>query len=423
MTRPWTLLIAPAGLLVATSAAAQDQDLQGGLVIQPVIPQGLGRGRNVSVDEQARPDYTPLGIPIGGMVLNPRVEIGGGGTTNTYLNPIQAVSSVFVSQRASASLNSRWSRHSLQISAATINREFIGQSKRNEHLWSANAAGRLDVSRAFRIDASLNASRSFENLFSSEVTPTVAALSEYRRDYGSLQATYTQGRVRSFVLVDHAEFRFEPVPLLTGGERDQGNRDRKISRISGQVEYARSPSVSFFAQLNATKTDYDQLSSTGRPNADSKTARVLGGINVDIAGQIRGTIGVGYSIRDYKSSLYPTIRGLSAEINFDTFPTRRLTIGMTARRTIEDSVRGSLDPAFDTRVGLHADYELLRNLILSGTGDYSHRPRSGDTYGASASGRFLASRRLSLRSTVSYTHRNFDSVSEARVEAGVAYQL
>jgi hypothetical protein len=264
MTRPWTLLTAPEGLLVAISAAAQDQDLREGIVIQPAIPEGLSRGHTLSVDEQAGPEYMLLGIPIGGMVLSPRVEIGGRGATNTCLNRNEAVASGFLPQRGSASLNSPRSRHSLQISAATINREFIGEPKRNEHLWSANAGGH---------------------------------------------------------------------------------------------------------------------------------------------------------------SFYSTVRGLSAEIDFDTFPTPRLTIGLTARRTIEDSVRGSLAPSINTRMGLHADYELLRNLILGGMGNYSHQPRSGDTYGASANGRYLASRRIRLRSSVSYTHRTAESVSAARAGAGIAYQL
>jgi hypothetical protein len=423
MIRKWALLIAPAGLLVATSAAAQDQDLQGDLIIQPTIPQGLNRDRNVSVEEQARPDYSPVGVPIGAMILSPRVEVGSGATSNTYFNPNEAVASVFLLQRASATLRSQWSRHSLRLSASTTSREYVGESRRNEHLWSADAVGRLDVSRALRIDADVNASRRFENLFSTEVSPRIAALSEFRRDYASVQASYTQGRMRSFVLLDYAEFRFEPVPLLGGGDIDQGDRDRKITRLTGQVEYARSPSVSFFTQLSATRTTYDQDPRSGLPKPGSKTTRLLGGVNVDIAGQIRGTIGVGYSIRDYNSALYRDIHGLSAEIEVETFPTSRLTIGMSAQRRIQDSARGNLRPSFNTSIGLRTDYELLRNLILSGATNYSHQPTSGDTYGASASGRFLASRRVSLYSTLRYTRRSADAVSDARIEVAIAYQL
>jgi hypothetical protein len=421
MNRLWTLLISLTSLLAATSAAAQD--LEGGLIIQPAIPQGLNRGRNVSVQEQARPDYTSLGVPIGAMILRPRVEVGGGATSNTYFNPNDAVESIFLLQRASATLSSQWSRHSLRLSASATNREYVGESRRNEHLWSVSGTGRLDMGRALQINADVSSARNFENLFSTEVSPTIAALSEYRRDYASLQATYTQGRVRRFVLLDHAEFRFEPVPLLAGGEIDQDERDRKITRITGQVEYARSPSVSFFTQLSATRTTYDQERRSGLPNAQSKTARVLGGVNVDIAGRIRGTIGLGYSIRNYDSALYRDIRGLSAEIDVDAFPTPRLTIGMSAQRRIQDSARGNLRPSFNTSIRLDADYELLRNLILSGATNYSHQPTSGDTYGASASGSFLASRRVSLRTTVRYTRRSADSVSDARIEAAIAYEM
>lgn len=421
MTRKWVALAAPASLFVATSASAQELDND--LVIQPAIPQDFSRGRNVSVTEQSRPDYSALGLRLGGFTLYPRVTAGAGATSNTYLTSRNDDASVFLSQQASARLNSRWSRHSLQISGTATKREYIGQSRRNEDLWALDAAGRVDVAPAFTVEANVNVSRRLENLFSGEVTPTIAALSQYRRDYALVKATYTQGRMRAFVTADKADFRFAPLDLSAGGEREQSARNRQISRLTAQVEYARSPSVAFFTQASVTGIDYDNRPAPGLQKLGSKSFRVLGGLNLDIAGQIRGTIGLGYNIRNYDAAIYKTVGGLLGEVQLQTFPTERLTIGFDGRRSIEDITAGAIRPAIATRASVSADYELLRNMIISASGSYINQRRNGNTYRATAGGRYLFSRRVSLQGSASVSRRVASSVNEMRVEASLAYQL
>jgi len=422
MTRQWlAVAAAPFSMSIAVSASAQELDND--LVIQPAIAQDYNRGRNVSVAEQPRPDYTANGVNLGGVKLYPRVEAGAGATSNTYLTRDSGDSSLFLYQQGSARLNSQWSRHSLQISGTTTRREYLGESRRNENLWAVTAAGRLDVQPSFKLEATINVSRQLQNLFSGEVTPTVAALSRYRRDYRLLRATYTQGRVRAFATFDQANFHFSPVELRAGGELNQSSRDRLITRLTAQVEYARSPSVALFTQASVNRIKYDDPPELGSEKLGSKSIQVLGGVNVDIAGQIRGTVSLGYSVRDYDASIYETVSGLLGEVQLQTFPTQRLTFGFDARRSIEDITAGTVRPSIVTRASLSLDYELLRNMIISASGGYINQRRDGDTYRAAAGGRYLISRRMSIQSTASFSQRVANSVNELRIEASVAYQL
>ena len=65
MTRQWlALAAAPFSMSIAASASAQELDND--LVIQPAIAQDYNRGRNVSVAEQPRPDYSAIGLNLGG---------------------------------------------------------------------------------------------------------------------------------------------------------------------------------------------------------------------------------------------------------------------------------------------------------------------------------------------------------------------
>jgi hypothetical protein len=431
MTSRWTAFILPASMLVVTPAAAQVGE---DLTVQPAVPQDYDRGRNVSVLEQPRPDYAPLGVPIGRLRLFPRIESGGGGTSNTYLDSTDAVAAPYVYLQPSVRLVSGWSRHFLQISGTSTRRDYIGEAKRNERLWNIGAQGRVDIRRSFQVETAVNASRNVENLFSGEVVSTVAALSRYRRDFASVKATYTGGRMRAFALLDYVDFQFAPVPLASGGVRDQSDRNRKITRLTGQFEYARTPSIALFGQLSGSRTRYSRDLLTGSPNLSSGAVRLLGGANIDLAGRIRGTIGLGYSIRDYDANAYKTVRGLSVETRVEAFPSPLLTVGIIGQRTIEDSALGNRSPFWNTRFSLRADYELLRNMILSAATEYSRQryidsPLSSDTYRAIASGRYTISRRVSLKGSLSYNRRSskndvaLRSVNEARVETGISYQL
>jgi hypothetical protein len=429
-TRLWVAAIfLPATILLPEAASAQVEE---GLLVQPAIPQDFGRDRNVSVQQQSRPDYAQLGVPLGGITLFPSVDIGTGATTNTYNTSRNHIAAPFLYQQGSARLVSGWSRHLLQVSGSTTHREYIGEPQRNEHLWNFDALGRLDVYHSLKIDGDVSIARKAENSFSGEVSPVVAALSRYRREAESLKATYTEGRVRAFALFDRADFAFEPIPLRAGGERDQSQRDRQVTRLTTQLEYARTPSVSLFAQLGGSRTHFDQLLQSGLPNVDSKAVRFLSGVNVDIAGRVRGTIGVGYGVRDFDAGIYRTVRGFSFETQLEAFPTRRLTLGLTGQRSIEDATIGSFNPFINTRLTVRSDYELLQNLIVSATGDLSHlsfqiSENTTNSYGASASARFLVSRRLNFRGGLTYRQRppsdTSSSLSEARIETAITFQL
>lgn len=430
MLRRWLAPGLPLTFMVCSPATAQIAD---GLVVQSRIPQSYDRGRNVAVDEQPRPDYTPLGIRMGGFLFYPSVETGAGATSNAYLVSDNEAAAPIAYVKPSARLVSDWSRHRVELTGSSTLRDYIGESRRNERIWNVEARTRLDVDREITVLADVGANRMVENLFSGEAISTVTALSRYNRSFASLQAIYTGARSRGFLIADYTDLDFNSVPLAGGGVRDQADRNRQIKRLGGQFEYARSPSLSLFAQVSGSQTDYGRNLPDGGPNLDSKAVRVLVGSNVDIAGRIRGTIGIGYSVRDYDAAIYDTVKGLSIETRVQAFPTRRLTVTGTAERAIEDSALNRT-PYWNTQVGLRGDYEVLRNLLVNASGEYSRLRYTdsdlrGNIYRARLGGRYLASRRVSLQATSSYSRRSsnnrraLDVVNEARVEAGITYSL
>lgn len=424
----------PAAFLAAgtpTTAAAQVDD---GLLVQPAVPQGFDRGRNISVTGKPRPDYTPIGIRTGGVLIFPRVRGAAGGTTNAYLTNSNTVDVPFFSIEPSVTARTNWARHSLRVDGSMRSREFVGEGRRRERTWNLGTSGLLEFTREFTLNFDMDASQNFENQFSGEVASNVAAVSRFRRDYVLMQGTYQAGRARAFVIADVADFRFRPVPLTTGGFRDQSDRDRNVRRVIGQVEYARTPSLSVFGQFSYTGTRFDGGRPGALPRRDSNMVRAMGGANIDIAGRARGTLGIGYSIRDYTAPIYETIRGISGEAQLELFPTELFTITAGAQRSIEDSAFGNRSAFFDTRFSLRGDYEVMNNLILTGSGEFSRQDFIEGDFGSSVfragtSARYLVSRRLTLDASLSYSRRQdagssaLNNASEARAEAGITFHI
>jgi hypothetical protein len=438
MARPRALTLACAAgttclicLALVPAARAQVGET---MIVPPVVPEGYSAGRNVSVRERSRPDFEAIGIRRGSFVILPNAEAGAGITSNTYLSPIDPVASPFAFLRGAVLARSNWSRHSLRISGEGEVRRFVGQSARNEDRWQASAVGRLDISGVLVLEGMLTAERDFENQFSGEALPTIAALSRYRRNFGSLKGRYTSGRVRGTWIVDRTSLDFSPLALRTGGFRDQSDRDRDISRATVQVEYAQTPSIALMGQVSFARTGFERNLISGAPNRDSDAVRALGGVNLDLAGRVRGTVSVGYTNRNYRSPLYSDASGFSFESRLEFFPTDLTTVSLGSRRTLEDSQIGNNGAFWNTNATFGIDHELLRNLILGATGQvgtqkYVDSGRRSESFILRGNARYLSSRRLEIRGAVSYGSRlpSADLPSnrfhEFRSEAGVTLKI
>jgi hypothetical protein len=430
-------MLAPAALgamLLLLPGRAQAQIGESTLT-QPFVPQGDTRSASVGVAQRGRPYYDAIGVNIGAFRLFPRVETGGGATTNTYFTSANPVETAFVYTQASASLRSNWRRHALTVSGSTLLRGFAGEARRNEETWRLGATGRVDLGNEFEVGAEVEASRLIQNQLSGDVDAEIAALSRYRRNFAALRGQYELGRIRAFAVVDHEDFTFSDVRFPDGTTLDQSDRDRGIERVTAQVEYARTPSVSLYAQASAGRIRYDTLLDGRVPNIDSDGWRVALGSNFDFEERARGSIGIGYTRRDFRSDLYDTVSGLSVEARVEMYPTRLTTVTLEAQRVLQDSALQGTAAFWDNRVGARADHELLRNLILNVRGEVARQTYIGTSqrakvYSVSTGARYMVSRRMGLLGQLGFnsvdrtrTSGSAGNYNEVRLQSGVYVQL
>lgn len=431
VTRVWRLLLCAAvPALAVTPARAQVGE---SLLLPPLVPPGYNRGRNVSVLELSRKAYDSVGIRVGSFTLSPSIRSAGGVTSNTYYtaNP---VASTFISTVPSALLVSNWSRHQLSISGSGAFRDYLGQTRRNESTWQSDVRGRIDLGRFSSVTLEENSSQQNENEFTGEVTPTVAALSRYRRDYFSIRGTNQVGRMRTTLAVDYATFRFAPLPLLSGVVADQTYRNRSISRFTGQLEYATSPSVALFVQAGYALQRYQTDLAPGVPNVDTDYYRVIGGVNFDEAGTMRGSLGIGYNYQKPKFAQYRAGGGLALAGKLEIFPTRLTTVTINVSRSLGVTALGVNGSYTDNRVSARVDREVWHSLLVNASASFSRQSYSLAAAGARAytlgiGARYLSSRRIVVDGSLGYQDRRADSIlignsfDELRGEIGLTFKI
>ncbi len=402
------------------------------LLIQPALPYDFDRGRNVSVTERARPDYDPIGIRAGSFEIRPELGIATGYSSNIYYSSANEVDDGYVSIRPAVSVRSDWSRHRLRFDANSDIQRFFSHSRRNQTPWNAALQGVLQIGD-LNLIPELQIARQYETPFSGETNANNAILSHYLRKYAGLRAEYSSGQSKLTLAADDTNYAFSDIRLPSGTRIDQSDRDRNLARITGQAQYAFTPSVSAYVQAGYIRTAYDRGLLNGDPNRDSDGYRFLGGFNLDMAGFLRGTIGLGYTRRSYDSSaLYRTTEGFAAEGKLEYFPSELTTFTLEARRVLEDSNIASTSAFFDNRATLRVDHSLLRNLLVNAYGEYARQDYTGssasfDVYRLGSGATFFSSNWLRFNASAAYTGRRGNNtfagadLDEIRGQVGVTF--
>jgi len=390
----WALL----GGLWTGQAAAQSVDEN---LITPNLPLEFDRGRNIGVLQRERPEYQALGITVSSFKLYPKIEAGIGFSDNAYQIAGGSVSDGFVMLSPSVTASSTWAVHQLTLDASYRGKRYFSETPRNENNYSVGANGRLDITRSWTLDTQLRTARNTEPRASAASPQDAIESVQYQQSSGGISTTFSGARVRGQMTANFDTLSFGDVRNFGGGILDLRNRNQTVLRTTGRGEFAVSPDTSLFAQVGYTDTRYDRPLAFRLANRDSNEVNVLGGATFDLSALIRGAVGIGYVDRRYDAPIYKDLSGLATEAKVEYFPSQLTTVGLTVRRTVQDSYFFNSSGYFATAGALRVDHELLRNLLLNAQVAYEVDDFK-DNFGtikvlrASAGGRYLLNREFGL---------------------------
>jgi len=156
---------------------------------------------------------------------------------------------------------------------------------------------------------------------------------------------------------------------------------------------------------------------------------------VDVGGEVQITrlitadLYAGWLDQEYDSSLFSSVSAPSFGGNLLWNVTRFTSVKGSASQSVAETDLIGASSSTETNLSLSVDHELLRNLIVVGSGGYVHDSYNGisrtdDTYGVNAGARYLINRIWRATADVTYSSRSSSQAGQNydRVVATVGVQ-
>lgn len=402
------VLIAGAAILLAMPSVGAAQSLRGSLGGAEDAGAGnFRRDRNISVRQRPHPGYEAVGLRTGAFMIWPKVTATAERNDNIFATATNKQDDTIFHIVPEVNAQSTWSRHALNAYARAMVHRFADFSSEDTEDYSVGANGRIDVLRTTQINAGADWSRLTE--------PRTTATSEgqARPVQYELTSAYLSGarefnRLRLSSRLDARHFTY----LSRVGNTPQDDRDRTVTSLSGRADYAVSPDTALFVQVTGNKRAYrlNNPPAAAFPNfvnRDSDGVEVLAGANFEVSALVRGEVGLGYLSQSFDNPAFDDVNGFGARGQLEWFPTQLVTLTLNGSRTVEDAGIVGSSSYLSSNVGGQVDYELMRNVILTGRAgwgedDYKGIDRNDKRTTAGVSATYLMNRSVGV--TLSYDY-------------------
>ncbi len=382
----------------------------------PASAQFHDRNRNISVRERPQPGYDPIGIPVGAFRAYLTLPIG-----VVYNNNILAEEDgeekedIIVTARPRAELRSQWSSHELRFTAdvESLSYQDFGDEDRTNVNLAAN--GRLDIDGSASVGGYV--SQSWLEEARTEASAPINTVEPVRYDVSRVGADASKelNRLRLSAGASAYDADYDDAIGIGGQPVDQDNRDHTSITALGRVDYAVTPATALFGSISGSERSYDVQPSDDPLNApvsrDAEGVRLLAGASFDITNLVRGEVSVGALREDFADPAVEDVDGLAAYARVEWFPSPLATFELAAERSVTETGVFGAAGALTTTLSARVDYEVKRNVIL--TGQVSHRSdefegivRDDDALAAAVDLLYLMNEHVGASITVAHAQRD-----------------
>jgi hypothetical protein len=402
-------ILGGAMLLAVGPAMAQQQ-----LAAEPSQSM-FARDRNISVSERPHPGYDQRPLPLGGFYVLPKLDAGVESNDNIYASKTAKSADVIFNINPEVDLNSNWSRNKLQAYARSATRQYTKFNSESTTDWQVGGAGRLDIGHG-NLNGGGDTGYFTEPRTSTNTSLVSARPIRYTQNNAFAGGMQEFNRVRLTARYDYNSLDYQNGKDAAGASVFEKDRNHTISTVTGKAEYALSPATAIFVDAAYNEHRYSLTPPLASINRNSQGSEVHVGANFELSHVARGEVEVGYLNQAFVST-FGTVSGFSAKGNVEWFPSQLTTVSLTGSRALQDAgATGSPAYRADT-MGLQADHELLRNVILTGrvgfeNDDYRGIDRADRNTTASVGVRYLLNRLAAITLSYVYLDQNSSGVAK-----------
>jgi hypothetical protein len=378
------------------------------------------RDRNTSVTERSHAEYDPPGIRAGAFRVSPSLALSSEWNDNVFYTDKDTQSDRFWKINPAITVQSDWSRHSLGLSASSTTTKYDDLKTEDADTYTFGANGRLDITRQTNVTASASKAKLTESRGAPNAPQLATSAPEYTVESESVAVDHEFNRLKVNGRYDHRAFDYKPVPQSDGTILTQNSRDYKLDAATGRADYAISPATAIFSSVTLTKKDYTRVVGAQQDPRTSDGFNLLIGANFDITNAMRGEFAIGYAEQDFDSTQYKDLNAVAVRGQVEWFPTQLLTLTLNANRSLEDAAQFGVGGYDTTDVGVRADYELRRNLLLAahlegGRDTFQGGGRTDRRSGAGFGATYFMNRIVGL--ALDYNHAKRDSRGVNAIES------
>ena len=373
-------------------------------------------------------DGSAPGIRLGTLTLRPSIQ-----NQIIYERQKTATSTLnrtYNQTNFGATLESDWSRHSLNITGSAIIQKNIRGSIEEDP--SADLTSDFEFNISDLLTANLISTYNFSkedrndpnavtNATSQANIHTFSTSLSLTKELGILRGSVT-GNVTRVINGDATL----PGNVIVSGD----DRDRLNLALALRLQYAGNPVLMPFIEGEIGKTNYDQDVDNTGTNREFSSYGLRAGVVADLGDKLSGEASIGYIVNSFKDATLPDIEAVTFDSELNWSPRRGTTAILGLTTSVEPSTTSGQSGSILYASTLDFNQEINRRLDATLGLNYSVRDFRGSSdvpnesvYGASIAFDWAVNRYLSLNSDLSFTRTDrfgsADDVDDASIGIGL----
>ncbi len=351
--------------MLPSRAYAQQSDL-----LEDFREESLQFKRNdqLGVLDRPQPEYDPVPYRVDGVEIMPSINIDTLYDSNIFAVR-DASDDLIVRVRPKVTASTQLGSFNITTAAEVDRRQYLSTDSQSTTDYTLGLRGRLDASRDGQIYIGTRNGQATEDRTDPASPLNLQKPVQYRYASAFLGAAQSFNRLRiaGRIGVETRDYKDGrdglDVPV------DQDFRNRTLFTSDMAAEFAISPDTSVFINGSVNRRDYTTQPALS-PSRDSKGYEITAGTSFQLSKLIRSEIGVGYFKQNFEDPGFEDVDGFAVRAKAEYFVTPLVTLTARANRGVEESSTLGSGAFVATSFSLTADYELLRNLVISASAGY-----------------------------------------------------
>ncbi len=351
--------------LFPTNAQAQQSD-----ILEDFRDESLQfkRSEQLGVRDRSQPEFDPVPYRIDGVEIMPSINIDTFYDSNIFAVR-DASDDLIIRVRPKLAASTKFGNFNITTAAEVDHRQYLSTDSQSTTDFTLGLRGRYDIGRESQIYIGTRIGQKTEDRTDPASPLNLQQPVQYRFASAFFGAAQNFNRLRIAARAGIEKRNYEDGRDGLDALVDQDFRNRTLWTGDLGAEFAINPDISVFVNGSVNRRDYVSQPPL-LPSRDSEGYEITAGTSFQLSKLVRSEIGIGYFQQNFDDTGFDDVDGFAVQGKLEYFVTPLVTLTARANRGVEESSTLGSGAFVATSFSLTADYELLRNLIVTASASY-----------------------------------------------------